>query len=122
MSPVVVGMTPVCRGIEAVCGEIRDSARIVIRPAERVLNLSREILAGLAAKRQFERVALQVSFRLHLPYLPKRRIWTHSICFERCIGIDRPELIDPAVPDVGNGQRALGCDLLLNSDAILQNR
>src|SRR5258708_21693409 len=74
VQPVIIGPSPISPGVVAVGRKKRDAAGVVVSAAERVLNLSGEILAVLPAKRKFQRVCFQISFGLNLTNLAQSRI------------------------------------------------
>ena len=123
MQAVVVGASPVRRRVVAVLGKERDAAGVVVGAAERVLNLTGKILAGLAAKRQFQRIAFQISLGLHLADLAKRKVRSHVITTDQNgrIGIDRAEHVDASSADINGAERAFCGDLVLSADAVLKS-
>src|SRR5579872_397055 len=117
---IVVGASPIGGGIVAILREEGDAASVVIRAAERVLNLTREIAVHFPAKRQFQRIALQVSQRLHLADLPQQRIPTICVPGQRSVGINGAKRADSTVADVDGAERALRGYLALHAEAVLE--
>src|ERR1700721_536432 len=123
MQSVIVGAPPVGRCVVAVGGKERDAAAVVVGAAQRVLDLTGEILAGFTAKRKLQRVAFQISLGLHLPHLSQSMICTHVVPAGQNggVAIDRAKNIYTTCTDVDGAERALGGDLALRAAAELQS-
>src|ERR1700721_1103378 len=110
MQSVIVGAPPVGRCVVAVGGKERDAAAVVVGAAQRVLDLTGEILAGFTAKRKLQRVAFQIPLGLHLPHLAKSRIWPHVVPPDQNggVAIDRGKNISTKSAEGGAAERAVG--------------